>query len=346
MLLDQILALGICPDFLLRIGIRFLLARKLWLESRGGLLAREERYGRLLEAMENSPLALETDAANVQHYEIPAKFFLRVLGRHLKYSSGYWPEGVHYLDASEEAMLDLTAERAGVRDGQSVLELGCGWGSLTLYLAARFPGARITAVSNSVSQKAFIDEKASEQGLGNIRVITSDINHLELRETFDRVVSVEMFEHVRNYRRLFEKIAGWLCPGGLLFFHIFCHRQFAYFFEKAGKTDWLSRHFFSGGMMPSFDLPLSFLSDFELLGRWEVNGLHYHRTCEAWLRRMDAQRPRIMEIFREVYGPKEARKFTAYWRIFFLACSELFRYRGGSEWFVAHYLFQKAGGRR
>ncbi len=327
------------PDFLIRCGIRAMLANKLRLEAAGGLEGRAQRLAAYLETLRQSPIAAVVEKANEQHYEVPPEFFQRVLGKRLKYSSGLWPEGVRTLDESEEAMLALYAQRAGLQDGQQVLDLGCGWGSFSLWAAERFPAARITGVSNSNPQRLFIEEEARQRGLKNLKIITADMNHFNAAETFDRIVSVEMLEHMKNYERLFEKIAGWLKPEGKFFVHIFAHREFAYPFVDQGRGSWMARHFFSGGQMPSKDLFLFFQRHLRLHSFWAVNGRHYQRTCEAWLQKMDAARADILPLFKTTYGAKAAQMW-GYWRIFFMACSELFGFKKGNEWFVAHYLFE------
>ncbi len=331
---------GLVPDWLLRWAIRRNCAERLREESAGGLEAQRERRRLLVSRLEASPIAIRTETANAQHYEVPAEFFEGVLGRYIKYSCGYWPAGVATLDESEEAMLALTAERARIADGQRILELGCGWGSLTLYLATRFPGCRITGVSNSHSQKSFIDGRARARGLGNVDVITADMNEFDPGGQFDRVVSVEMFEHMRNCGELFARIARWMRPGALLFVHVFAHARFAYPYEVHGPGDWMAQYFFTGGMMPSEDLLTSFDRHVRCVDRWRLDGTHYQRTAEAWLARMDANRRSLLPIFAEAYGEAEARRWWARWRLFFMACAELWGYRGGSEWIVCHYLFE------
>ncbi|MEM7349379.1 MAG: cyclopropane-fatty-acyl-phospholipid synthase family protein [Acidobacteriota bacterium] len=336
-MIDALLERGLLPDRVLRLGIRRLLRQRLRDALAPGWQADQEA---LIRQLRDSPIALHTDTANEQHYELPSAFFERVLGRHLKYSAGYWPDGCHELDESEAAMLELTVERADLADGQRILELGCGWGSLSLFMAQRFPQASILAVSNSASQRRFILERAAQRGLANLEVRTADVNDLTLDRRFDRVVSVEMFEHVRNYPRLMGRIAYWLEPAGTLFVHIFCHRSVAYPFEDRGPSDWMARHFFTGGLMPSADLLIQLQEPFELEHRWLVDGRHYQRTCEAWLARMDAGREAIEPILAGVYGDDASRRWWSYWRVFFMACAELFGYRGGKEWMVAHYRFR------
>ena len=328
---------GRIPEPALRLGIRRLLRGRLQQIEGGGEAAIARRRNDLVAAMSRGPIAVATEEANEQHYEVPAGFFERVLGARLKYSGCYWPDGVATLDAAEEAMLDLTCRRAGVEDGMEVLDLGCGWGSLSLWLAERYPRCRILAVSNSAGQRRFIEQLATERGFDRLEVVTRDINELRPGRVFDRVISVEMFEHMRNYRELLSRISGWLAPGGRLFVHVFCHRRRPYLFERDGGTDWMARHFFTGGLMPSADLFLDFGEHLTVEESWLVNGRHYERTSRAWQRKLEAQREAIVELFTEVYGAAEARRWYHRWRLFFLACAELFAYNGGREWLVGHY---------
>jgi cyclopropane-fatty-acyl-phospholipid synthase len=340
MIIDNLLQKNVVPDSVLRLGIKTLLKARLRRESHGSADKLDQHKSKLVEELKASPIALNTLEANEQHYEVPARFYEIVLGGWLKYSSGFWYKENKNLTQSEEDMLIISLDRADIGTNQKVLDLGCGWGSFSLYAAELYPESAFTAVSNSSSQKAFIDNKARERGIENLTVITADINEFNPEEKFDRIVSVEMFEHVRNYEQLFGRIQNWLLPDGKLFVHIFTHKDYAYKFEAEREGDWMARHFFTGGMMPSDDLLFHFSGDFKTLNHWNINGKHYSQTLEAWLVRMDNHKNEIMEIFKETYGD-EAKKFWAYWRIFFMACAETFAYRDGTEWGVSHYLFQK-----
>ncbi|MBF1803652.1 SAM-dependent methyltransferase [Alloalcanivorax profundimaris] len=327
---------GLLPDRLVRGGIRHLLKRRLSQES-----GRREDQERLFQELSRGPVAIAQDEANEQHYEVDSRFYDQVLGPHLKYSSGYWGDGVTDLAGAEEAMLALTGERAELANGQEILELGCGWGSLTLWMAAHYPGSRITAVSNSASQKAWITERAAERGLDNLRVITADVTVFQPEQRYDRVVSVEMFEHMRNHRELMRRIHDWLNPGGKLFVHIFVHRELTYLFETQGASNWMGRYFFTGGVMPAFDWLPRCAGELALEDRWAVNGRHYGRTLEAWLAKADDHRRPLIRLLEEGYGEGEGAVWLQRWRMFFMACAELFNYGGGDEWFVGHYRFRR-----
>jgi cyclopropane-fatty-acyl-phospholipid synthase len=327
---------GLVPDALVRAGIRRLLRRRLRELVLDGCEAQAEAAEAFRSEQRLRPVALVPDLANAQHYEVAPAFFERVLGPRMKYSCALWPAGAADLAAAEEAMLALTCRRAEVADGMRVLDLGCGWGSLSLWLAERHPGCRVLAVSNSKLQREFILGRCARLGLRNVEVVTADVNRFAPDRRFDRVISVEMFEHVRNHERLLSRIASWLEPDGKLFVHHFAHRTRAYAFEAGGRDDWMGRHFFSGGIMPSDDLLLHCQQDLAVERSWRVSGQHYRRTAEAWLARQDAQRAQLLAILADGCGPAQARLAFERWRIFFLACAELFGFRGGDEWWVTH----------
>lgn len=330
---------GLVPDTLIRRGIRHLLKQRLSdiHAYDNECVARDQEA--FIQHMREASIAELPDKANEQHYEVPAAFYHQVLGSHLKYSCGYWPEGVENLNDAEAAALTLTCNRADIRDGLKILELGCGWGSLTLWMARHYPNSEITAVSNSYSQGQFIRQRAVEAGLDNVEIITADMNEFQSDGEFDRVVSIEMFEHMRNWQELYRRISQWLKPDGEFFMHVFVHRNTPYLFEDKEASDWMSRHFFSGGMMPSTDLPLFFQDDLKLEQRWQWDGRHYEKTANAWLENMDASRKVIWPILDKTYGKDFAKVWWMRWRMFFMACAELFGLNQGQEWFVSHYRF-------
>jgi cyclopropane-fatty-acyl-phospholipid synthase len=333
--------LGLVPDVAIRAGIRRLLVERIEEIHADDVEEAELRLRAFIAEMRVAEIAPLPSAANEQHYELPAAFFSEALGSHRKYSSCYWPANVDSLDQAEAESLSVTCARAEIENGASVLDLGCGWGSLSLWIAEHYPDCRITSVSNSHSQREHIVAEAKRRGFANIEVLTCDMNTFDALSRYDRIVSIEMLEHMRNYELLFGLISNWLKPGGRFFMHIFCHRQCAYAFEDKGPSDWMSRHFFTGGFMPSADLPLHFQHDLKLQDRWIWDGKHYEKTANAWLANMDARKETVMTIFREIYGPDQAARWFGRWRIFFMACAELFGYARGQEWFVAHYLFSR-----
>jgi len=340
-MIQSLLERDLLPDFLIRARIRQLLKSRLAEEAQDGAEGMQDRFRTLLETFRQGPIAVSTRDANEQHYEVSPQFFQRVLGPRLKYSCAFFGPGVEDLGKAEAAMLELTCGRAQLEDGQRILELGCGWGSLTLWMAEHYPQAQITAVSNSADQRAFIEARAREKGFLNIQVITSDMNVFQpLEAGFDRVVSVEMFEHMRNHEVLMGRVASWLRPGGLLFIHIFVHKEATYPFEVRDESDWMAKYFFTGGIMPSDAYLLRFQRDVRLLDHWRVNGCHYARTSRAWLQNQDAHRQEVLEILGRTYGGEALKRFV-YWRIFFMACEELWGWKGGDTWYVSHYLFER-----
>jgi cyclopropane-fatty-acyl-phospholipid synthase len=332
---------ALLPDALIRLGMRRLCEQRLREEGAADAVQAWERFRRLLDELRASPIAIETDAANRQHYEVPPRFFELCLGKRLKYSSCYYPRGDETLDQAEEAMLALYGQRAELADGQRILELGCGWGSLTLWMAEHFPNARITGVSNSRGQREHILARAAARGLANVEIITCDVNRLELDRRFDRVVSVEMFEHMRNYAHLFERVASWMEPDARLFVHIFCHRELMYPFEVEGRDNWMGRHFFTGGLMPAADTFLHFQERLVLQQQWRLSGTHYEKTANHWLANQDARRDEVLRVLEKAYGAEEAAIWAQRWRMFWMACAELFGYDSGNEWLVAHYRFSR-----
>lgn len=332
---------NLLPDAVVRRLTRLLLASRLRL---GYLPSADLQLASLLDfkrSLEDMPIAVETDKANSQHYELPTSFFKLVLGKNLKYSCCYFQDKSSTLEDAENAMLGLYCERAQVKDGQSILDLGCGWGSLSIYIAKKYPNCCITGICNSITQKSHIEEQCRDLQLSNVKIIVADIGKFEMEASFDRVISIEMFEHMKNYKELLKKISKWMKQDSLLFVHHFCHKTFPYHFEDKNEDDWITRYFFAGGTMPSANLLLYFQDDVTVVNHWLVNGMHYARTSEEWLRRMDQNLASIRPIFETTYGKDSATKWIAYWRTFFIAVAELFGYSNGEEWMIALYLFKK-----
>ena len=332
----------VLPDPVVRVGMRRLLGQRLRHEQRKDNRLDGPSAQAFAEEMRSEPVAVATTNANEQHDELPSEFFAAVLGPYLKYSSCFWSDDTRDLADAEEKMLELTCKRAGLEDGMDVLDLGCGWGSFSMWVVRHYPRCRVLAVSNSRTQAEFIRARCQSEALDRLEVVTADMNDFGTDRKFDRVVSVEMFEHIRNWAQLFERVAGWLGPDGAFFQHVFCHQRYAYLYSDEGAGDWMARHFFTGGIMPSQDLPLRYDDHLEVVDQWRVNGLHYSLTLEAWLAEMDRNRELLLPVFARTYGDNSERWF-ARWRMFFMACSELFRYRSGAEWFVAHTLMRPRG---
>ncbi len=333
--------MGLVPDRVIRAGIRRLNNERLVDIHANDPEWSAVELSAFVDYMKSAEIAPLPELANEQHYEVPAEFFGLVMGKHRKYSSCYWNEDTADLTQAEAEALRITCSRAGVEDGMQVLDLGCGWGSLSLWIAAHYPACNVVSVSNSNSQREYITAQAKSRGLTNINVVTCDMNLFDTQSGFDRIVSVEMFEHMRNYQELYHRVSTWLKPGGRFFKHIFVHRSCAYEFIDQGPSDWMSRHFFSGGMMPSDDLPMRFQRDLQLIGQWRWNGQHYEKTANAWLKNMDSRQHEIMPILAQTYGAESAGKWFMRWRIFFMACAELFGHKAGNEWYVGHYLFER-----
>lgn len=339
MLAYKMIEKGMLPDILIRYGIKRMLAQKLKEEASACVEEENRKLLEFVDSLKRQPIAIETGAANEQHYEVPAEFFELVLGPNMKYSCGLWESGIDSLEESENRMLELYCQRAKIENGQSILDLGCGWGSFSLYACKRFPNSKITAISNSRLQREMIEKRMQKMGITNLEIITADISEFDTEMKFDRIVSIEMFEHMKNYEALLSKVSSWMNPEGLLFIHIFTHLKYAYNYENTDGTDWLTEHFFTGGTMPSCDLLLYFQKDVAIEDYWRVNGTHYEKTSNAWLKKMDENKERIMPILEKTYGKGEVLKWWNYWRVFFMACAELWGYKDGSEWMVCHYLF-------
>jgi len=351
--LDKILAKGNLPDFLLRRGVKRLVKKRAKKQNKLSVEARYDYLNNFIKELKKQPIAVQTDAANEQHYELPPEFFEKILGRNLKYSCCYWSDDLSYqkfkkqnnleqrLDQAEDQMLKLSAERAEIENGQNILELGCGWGSFSFYLARKFPDSRIISMSNSKDQINYINKLAAANKVDNLRAVKADINNFNTEARFDRIVSVEMFEHMRNYQKLLKKISSFLLAEGKLFVHIFSHQFYPFIYQDQKTSDWMSRYFFSGGTMPSQDLLHYFSNNFSLEKQWAISGRHYQKTLEAWLENMDQKKDEIYPILESTYGKEDAEKWWNYWRLFFISSAEFFGYNNGNDWFISHYLFQK-----
>lgn len=340
--LDKILAKGWLPDFLLRYAIRKVLAHKLKKQRIPDVEKRFEKLNQFIAGLKEEAIAVQTDAANEQHYELPPAFFEKVLGENLKYSCCYWEDSQqNSLKQAELAMLKLSVERAEIKPGQKIMDLGCGWGSLSFYIAENYPDCSVTALSNSQLQIDYIKTKAEAKKLHNLQAKKADINSFQPEAEYDRVLSIEMFEHMRNYQLLLNKIASFLKADGKLFVHIFSHHSYPYLYEDRGDMSWMARYFFSGGTMPSQDLLHYFCDQLTLDKQWAVSGSHYQKTLLSWLQKMDQEQKEIRTIFKQTYGAEEVEKWWNYWRTFFISSAEFFGYNNGNEWFISHYLFKK-----
>ena len=333
--------LGILPDYLVRKGIRIFLNQRLkeiCISDPEQAAYIQKSFVKMMQSSEIAPLPA---IANQQHYEVPTTFFKEVLGSNLKYSSCYWNEEVNNLDEAESLALSITCQHADLQNGMEVLELGCGWGSLTLWIASHYPNSKILGISNSASQRDYIISQAKKRNLNNIEIETVDMNKFETNKKYDRIVSVEMFEHMRNYQLLYKKIHSWLNQEGKFFKHIFCHRLTPYEFIIDDDSDWMSQYFFTAGIMPSDNLPYYFQEKLKLDNHWRWSGTHYQKTSNEWLYNMDSKKEIILPIIKDTYGEQNIRIWWNRWRIFFMACAELFGFDNGNQWWVSHYLFSK-----
>lgn len=336
---DWILDNGYLPNAVIRLGIRRQLKERVEQIKANSLEDAYEKKMKFVELLRSRPIAIETATANEQHYEVVTGVLAACLGPRMKYSCALYRKGGETLAQAEIAMLESYVQKAGLKDGMTILDLGCGWGSGALYFAEIFPNSEIVAFSNSKTQKIYIDSIAKEKDLKNLRVITGNVVDYQFeKEYFDRVVSIELFEHMKNYELLMAKVERALKPGGKLFIHIFAHATSPYDFEDG----WMSTHFFSGGTMPSADLLLYFQRDLKLERQWWISGTHYAKTCEDWLSKMTINKKTIWPHLSETYGEKDTAKWYNRWQIFYMACAELFAYEGGDTWGVCHYLFEKS----
>jgi cyclopropane-fatty-acyl-phospholipid synthase len=343
---DKLLEKGLIPEFLLRLIIRLHLEYRLS-QQPDTVEEIQKHLNMFIEKMEKNPITIEIKKANEQHYEIPTRFFQQILGGRLKYSCGYWDNIPSYkdlpsnLDKSEEDMLFITCKRAQIEDGQRILELGCGWGSLLFFILENYEVSEYVAITNSKSQKQYIETLAEKRNINNLRVIKSDVSQINTEGEFDRIVSIEMFEHVRNYRKLLAKLSQILKKEGKLFIHIFTDKNYPYFYELDSTSGWMAKYFFRGGIMPSANLLFYFSDNFSVEKVWRVNGLNYKLTLDAWLRKMKNNKKTVFPILEDTYGKKNAKKWWHYWNTFFISCSEAFGIHNGNQRFVSHYLLNK-----
>ena len=324
---------GFIPDVLIKIAARYISNKRLNEQSV------DDNKDKIITVLSRGAVAEKTYDANEQHYEVPPEFFKYVLGTNLKYSCSLFND-VDSLDDAEESMLKLYMDRADIKDGHEVLDLGCGWGSFSLYVAERYPNINITSVSNSSDQIAYIKNEAHKKDLLNIKAFRMDVNNLELNKQFDRIVSIEMFEHLRNYKLILNSLNHALKSDGKLFIHIFCHKKLTYLYEVKNNLDWMTKYFFQGGIMPSKDIFQYFEGELEMINQWDINGNHYSKTCKAWLNNHYKNKKKILDIFEKHYD--EPKIWFNRWRIFFLSCEAFFALNNGKEYFVGHYLFKKS----
>lgn len=339
-MVDLVVDGGYCPIPILRRGIRAQLAIRLKEISFPNIEDGLKNKLDFIQHLKERPIAINTEDANKQHYEVATEFIQMCLGPRMKYSCCLYPTGKETLAEAEELMLASYVEKAQLKPGMKVLDLGCGWGSLSLYLAEKLPTCEITSLSNSKTQKLFIDAEAKKRGFKNLRVVTGDVKEHQFPEnSFDRVMSVEMFEHMKNYSFLLKKVSTWLVKDGKLFLHIFCHREQPYDYKE--EDGWMSQYFFTGGTMPSADLFCYFQDDLAIENQWAINGRHYSQTCEDWLKLQLKHKREAEPYLAQTYGQDQVTRWWNRWIVFYLACSELFNYDGGSTWYVSHYLFKK-----
>ena len=329
---------GLIPDFLLRRGVRGQGKQRLRMMENSDL---EKEYKNFLKEASSGEIAVHTDDANNQHYEVNSDFFQYCLGENLKYSCCYWNDDTFSLDDAEDIMLDMYCKRSKIEDGMNILDIGCGWGSLSLYLAKKYPKSKVTGVSNSSSQKMFIDGVAADRNLRNLKIVTKDINYFDTEDKFNRIISIEMFEHTKNSKKLMNSINDWLKPNGMFFMHVFAHKDNPYYFDTSQDNAWMAKYFFTGGMMPNHNLFRDLESNLDYQKSWMLSGTHYEKTSNAWLDKMDLNKQNIIELFKKNNGNAIAKRKFHFWRLFFIACAEIFGYDNGAEWVVSHHLFKK-----
>ena len=337
---NPLIARGLIPDWILRRGVRSQGKERLNMMNK---VDSTKEYSKFINEASTGNIAVNTDDANNQHYEVDSEFFKYCLGKNLKYSCCFWDENTLDLDAAEDNMLEIYSQRAQITDGMSILDIGCGWGSLSLFLAQKYPKSEITGVSNSSSQKIFIDSVASERNISNLNIITRDINDFRTEEKYDRILSIEMFEHTKNTKKLMNLINDWLNPNGLFFMHVFAHKENPYYFDRDQKNAWMAKYFFTGGMMPNHNLFKDLKSNLEYQKSWILSGEHYERTSNAWLDKMDQNKSKILSLFERSNISSVAKRKFHFWRLFYIACAEIFGYDNGNEWVVSHHLFKKSG---
>ena len=336
---NPLLARGLIPDWILRRGVRSQGKERLNMMNK---VDSTKEYSKFINEASTGNIAVNTDDANNQHYEVDSEFFKYCLGKNLKYSCCFWDENTLDLDAAEDNMLEIYSQRAQITDGMSILDIGCGWGSLSLFLAQKYPKSEITGVSNSSSQKIFIDSVASERNISNLNIITRDINDFRTEEKYDRILSIEMFEHTKNTKKLMNLINDWLNPNGLFFMHVFAHKENPYYFDRDQKNAWMAKYFFTGGMMPNHNLFKDLKSNLEYQKSWMLSGEHYEKTSNAWLDKMDQNKRKILSLFERSNSSSIAKRKFHFWRLFYIACAEIFGYDNGNEWVVSHHLFKKS----